>query len=87
MTKNLGRALPPPYLDKIQKKKQELLFVNGEPSLIDSYQFDNTLTTTEFSWFKIVWSQFGLHECKFIFNLGWTIKNADKTSRDQKVLP
>ena len=56
-------------------------------SLIDSYQFGNSLTTTEFSQFKIVWSQFGLHECKFIFNLGWTIKNADKTSRNQKVLP
>ena len=56
-------------------------------SLIDSYQIGDILTTTEFSQFKIVWSQFGLHECKFIFNLGWTIKNADKTSRNQKVLP
>ena len=56
-------------------------------SLIDSYQFGNSLTTTEFSQFKIVWSQFGLHECKFIFNLGWTIKIADKTSKNQKVLP
>ena len=56
-------------------------------SLIDSYQFGDILTTTEFLQFKIVWSQFGLHECKFIFNLWWTIENADKKSRNQKVLP
>ena len=65
---------PPPYR---QCPYGNNTFQKGA-SLIDSYQFGNSLTTTEFSQFEIVWSQPGLHECKFISILDGQLKMRTK---------